>query len=235
MTNRGQKLLLWTTPIGGLLLLIGFFNFPAMWPPLSPELTPEEVAAFYREHNSAMLGVVVMCNLLGTVLVPIFSTTAVHMMRIVNSSKVFAVTYIAAIAMAATAFIIADYCWGVALFRPDRDPQLISLLNDLGWIFFIAPVGPLIAMNLCLAGAIYLDARPDPVFPRWVAHFNVAAAILMIPAAFAVTTKTGPLAWDGSLSFTLRLATLAIYVGVMFVVLLGVINRQGDESAEMPA
>ncbi len=206
-----------------------------MWPPLSPQMTPEDVAAFYREHHSAMLGVVVICNILGTVLVPIFATIAVQMMRIVNSSKVFAVTYIAAIAMGATAFIIADYCWGVALFRPDRNPQLISLLNDLGWIFFIAPVGPLIAMNLCLAGAIYLDARPDPVFPRWVAHFNVVTAVLSVPAAFAITTKTGPLAWDGSLSFTLRLTTLAVYVGVMFIVLLGVISRQGDEAVEMPA
>ena len=229
MNTRGQKLLLWTTPFGGLLLLVGFLYFPAMWPPLSPDMTPVEVAAFYQEHRSAMLGIVVMCNILGTVLVPVFSTTAVQMMRIVNSSKVFAVSYIAGIAMAATAFIIADYCWGVALFRPNRNPELISLLNDLGWIFFIAPVGPLVAMNVCLAAAIYLDERQEPVFPRWVAHFNVVTALLTVPAAFAMTTKSGPLAWDGSISFTLRLVTLAVYVVVMFFVLLGILNRQAYE------
>jgi hypothetical protein len=114
----------------------------------------------------------------------------------------------------------------VALYRPERDPQLISLLNDMAWFFFIAPVGTVIVQNLCLAGAVYLDARPDPVFPRWVAHFNVATAVLMVPGAFAILEKTGPLAWNGSLSFSLRLITFAVYVAVMFFVLLGVVKRQ---------
>ncbi len=87
----------------------------------------------------------------------------------------------------------------------------------------------LIVQNLCLATSIYLDANPNPVFPRWVAHFNVVTAVLMIPGAFAIMNKVGPLAWDGNLSFTLRLLTFAVYVGVMFVVLLSVIRRQPSQ------
>ena len=85
--------------------------------------------------------------------------------------------------------------------------------------------------NLCLAASIYLDERPEPIFPRWVARFNVASAVLLIPGAFSILFKTGPLAWDGSVSFTLRIVVLAAYVVVMFLVLLRVVHRQGSEQA----
>jgi hypothetical protein len=99
----------------------------------------------------------------------------------------------------------------------------------MAWFFFIAPVGTIVVQNLCLAVSIYLDERPTPIFPRWVAHFNVVAALLLIPSAFSILYKTGPLAWDGEISFALRNAVLVIWAVVMFFVLLGVVNRQADE------
>jgi hypothetical protein len=99
----------------------------------------------------------------------------------------------------------------------------------MAWFFFIAPVGTIVVQNLCLAVSIYIDGRPDPIFPRWVAHFNVVIAALLIPSAFSILYKSGPLAWDGAVSFTLRLAVFAAFVVVMFLVLLKVVNRQGSE------
>ena len=228
MNTRGQYILLWTTPVAGLLFLVAFLLFPGFSPPMSPTMTPEEVAAFFQANVAAIRGVVVFGNLIGATLVPLFAMIAVQMLRVVNSSPVFAYSYIIAVGIGITAFILADFAWGIAIFRPDRDPQLISLLNDMAWFFFIAPVGCIMVQNLCLAGSIYLDARPDPVFPRWVAHFNVLAAVFMVPGAFAFLNKTGPLAFDGSLSFSLRLVTFAVYVAVMFFVLLRVLSRQVD-------
>ncbi|MGE2692551.1 hypothetical protein [Mycolicibacterium pulveris] len=229
MNTRGQRILLWTVPPAAGLFVLAYVAFPVFSGPLSPTLTPEEVAAFFAVNNTGILGVVIMCNLIACALVPLFAVTAVQMSRIRTSSNVLTYAYILATGVGLTAFILADYCWGIAAFRPDRDPQLISLLNDMAWFFFIAPVGTIIVQNLCLAISIYLDARPDPIFPRWVAHFNVAAAALLVPGAFSVLHKSGPLAWDGALSFHLRLAVLACYIAVMFVVLVGVVNRQGDE------
>lgn len=225
MHTKGQFILLWTAPVAGVLFLIAYLMFPGFSPPMSPEMTPEQVAEFFRENSSGILGVVIFCNLIGASLVPLFATVAVQMLRVINSSPVFAYTYIICVGIGMTAFVLADYCWGVAVFRPDRDPQLISLLNDMAWFFFIAPVGLLIVQNLSLALSIYLDANPQPVFPRWVAHFNVVTAILLVPGAFAFLHKTGPFAWDGSLSFSLRLITFALYVAVMFFVLLKILNR----------
>lgn len=99
----------------------------------------------------------------------------------------------------------------------------------MAWFLFIAPVGSIVVQNLCLAVSIHLDERPDPIFPRWFAYFNVAVAVLLVPSAFSILVKTGPLAWDGSVSFTLRVVVLGTYLVVMFLVLLRVVNRQGDE------
>lgn len=226
MNTRGQLILLWLTPLAGALFLVAFFLFPGFSPPMSPTLSPEQVAAFFQANVAEIRAVVIFCNVIGASLVPLFATIAVQMLRVVNSSPVFAYAYIMCAGIGMTSFILADYCWGVAVFRPDRDPQLLSLLNDMAWIFFITPVGLLFIQNICLALSIYLDARSQPVFPRWVAHFNIVTAILLLPGAFALLQKTGPLAWDGLLSFDLRLATFAVYVAVMFVVLLSVVKRQ---------
>ncbi|MGE2737380.1 hypothetical protein [Mycolicibacterium vaccae] len=229
LNTRGQRILLWTVPPAAGLFVLAYFLFPVFSPPLSPTMTPDEVAVFFGDNATGIIGVAILCNLIACSLVPLFAVTAVQISRIGTSSNVFTYAYMLCVGVGLTAFILADYCWGMAAFRPDRDPQLISLLNDMAWFFFIAPVGTIVVQNLCLAISIYLDERPDPIFPRWVAHFNVATAVLMIPSAFSLLYKTGPLAWDGALSFTLRLSVFACYIVVMFIVLVGVVNRQGQE------
>jgi hypothetical protein len=229
MNTRGQRILLWTAPPAMALFALAYVLFPLFAPPLSPTLTPEQVAAFFRDYNTGILGVVILCNLIAGSLVPLFAVTVVQISRTGTSSSVFSYAYLICVGVGTTAFILADYCWGVAAFRPDRDPQLISLLNDMAWFFFIAPVGTIVVQNLCLAASIYLDDRREPIFPRWVAHFNVVASILLIPSAFSILVKTGPFAWDGAVSFTVRIAVLAIYLVVMFFVLLRIVNRQGSE------
>jgi hypothetical protein len=233
VNTRGQRIMLWTAPPAMALFAIAFLLFPVMSPPISPTLTPDQVAAFFRDYNTGILGVVILCNLIAGSLVPLFAVTAVQISRIGTSSSVFTYAYVICVGVGTTAFILADYCWGVAAFRPDRDPQLISLLNDMAWFLFIAPVGAIVVQNLCLAVSIYLDERPDPIFPRWVAHFNVAASLLLAPSAFSILVKSGPLAFDGAVSFTLRVAVLATYVVVMFFVLLRVVGRQGSEQERL--
>ncbi|MCV7176712.1 hypothetical protein [Mycolicibacterium sphagni] len=231
MNTRGQRILLWTAPPAMALFVLAYLVFPVFWPPLSPTMTPEEVAAFFHDNTTGILGVVILCNLIAATLVPLFAVTAVQISRVATSSSVFTYAYIICVGVGLTAFILADYCWGVAAYRPDRDPQLISLLNDMAWFFFIAPVGTIIVQNLCFALSVYLDERPDPIFPRWVAHFNIAVAALLIPSAFTVLYKSGPLAWNGAVSFTLRLIVFAGYIAVMFLVLLRTVNRQGSDRA----
>ena len=230
MNIKDQRICLWLVPFFGALFLFAFYNFQGFFPPVSPMMSAEEVAAFYRDNLGHIRSSMILCNMIGVSLIPFFMVVVVQMKRMVNSSRVFAYSYLVAVVNGATMFAIADLAWLIAAYRPERDPQLTMLLNDLAWFAFIAPVGFILVQNFCLAMSIYLDRGDKLVFPRWVAHFNILVALLMAPSAFALMYKEGPLAWDGAISFWLHVGAYAVYVAVMFFVVRNAINRQEEDS-----
>ncbi len=229
-----QRISLWITPVVGVVFLIAFLAFPGFRPPMSPNMSADQVAAFFREHTTMIRFSMITYDLFGVLLVPFFALIVVQMKRMATSSHVFAYAYLSAVATGATLFAIADLCWLVAAFRPDRSPDLVQLLNDLAWIIFTAPVGMFVAGNLVLALAIYLDARPVPVFPRSIGHFNIVIAAAVAPAACAAVVRTGPLAWNGAVSFWLKIGAFGVFLVEMFVALRTAINRQASEEPVAP-
>ena len=229
MDVRAQRISLWITPFFGAVLLLAFVSFPGFLPPMSPRMTAEQVADFYAENTTMIRFSMVTFNLCAIMLIPFFMTIVVQIKRMSLPSHLLAYSYLCCIAGAATLFAIADVFWLVAAYRPDRDPQLVLLLNDMAWLVFIAPVGMVVVAHLCLALAVFLDQRVVPIFPRWVGYFSIVTAAAMTPAACAVIFTTGPLAWDGAISYWLRLGAFVLDIVVMFVVLRTAIDRQALE------
>ena len=90
-------------------------------------------------------------------IVPFFTVIVVQMKRMTTQSGVFAWCYLTAVISGATFFALSNIFFLVAAFRPERDPALIQLLNDLAWIVFTAPVGMLLTQFVLLAlAAIFL-------------------------------------------------------------------------------
>ena len=145
-----------------------------------------------------------------------------------HRTPIFSYAIIACAAGGPTIFLMANLFWLLAAFRPERDPQLTMLFNDLAWVTFSTQVGFLIAQSVILALAIHLDRQARPVFGRWVAHFNLVIAFLLMPAAFAGAAMTGPIAWDGWLTFWVRNVAIGVWIVVMSVVLGRAIRRQRD-------
>ncbi|MGW0024592.1 hypothetical protein [Rhodococcus sp. NPDC003383] len=222
---KAQWVSLWTAPAVAAVLLVACLAFPGFRPPMSPTLPTDEVAAFYRGNTAWIRFSMVTFNLCGIMILPLFTVIVVQMKRM-RQSHVFAYCYLTAIVSGATIFALSNIFFLVAAFRPERDPELVMLLNDLAWIVFIAPIGMVVSQFLLLAAAIYFDHGPDPVFPRWVGHYSLATAVAMIPAAGAAVVQTGPLAWDGLLSFWLRNGAFALFMIVMFFVLRRTLRRQ---------
>jgi hypothetical protein len=233
MRPSAQSISLWLALGFGAVLLIAFVLFPGFFPPMSPEMTAQQVAAFYSRNETMIRVSMVIFNFCGIMLMPMFMVIVYQMKRMATPSQVLAYCYLSAAVSGATLFAIADLFWLVAAFRPERDPQLIMLLNDLAWITFTAPVGMIIAQNVCLALAVYLDAQPQPVFPRWVAPFSIVTALAMAPAACAAIVRSGPLAWNGAVSFWLRIGAYSLFIVVMFVVLRAAIRRQDLEGSSL--
>ncbi|UXA16678.1 hypothetical protein [Mycobacterium sp. SMC-4] len=235
---KAQWVSLWTGPAVGLVLLIALVAFPGFRPPMSPLLGADEVATFYQANTAWIRFSQVTFNLCGILILPFFMVIVTQMKRM-SQSHVLAYCYLTAVVSGATIFALSNIFFLVAAFRPERDPNLVMLLNDLAWIVFIAPVGMVVAQFLLLALAVYLDTGPGAVFPRWVGHYSLATAVTMVPAAGAAVMQSGPLAWDGLLAFWLRNVAFAAFVVVMFFVLRkavlqeaaadGVIAKAGDD------
>ena len=234
MNNKGQLICLWSAPLVAVLFLIGFSFFPGLAPVVSPTWSAEQVAEYFQNNTATIRGSMILCNVIGISVIPLFMVIVSQMLQIVNSSRALAYSYMGAAIAGATMFALADLGWLIAAYRPERNPELILLLNDFAWMCFIVPVGFVIAQNACLAIAILLDKSKNPVFPTWVAYFNIIAAGLMVPGAFATLYKTGPLAWDGAFAFYLRLGTYGVYILVMFLVSLNIAKRSvSQDSAEL--
>jgi hypothetical protein len=227
---KTQLLCLWTVPAMGVFLLIAFVMFPGFFPPMSPTMSAQHVADFYREHAAEIRFSMVTFNIFGIMLLPFYSVIVVQIHRMATPSKVLGYCYLTAATSGATIFAMADIMWLLAAFRPDRNPELVQLLNDMAWMIFIAPVGMIFVQNLCLALAVFLDSKERPILPRWVAPFSLVVAAAIAPAAGASVVTTGPFAWNGAVSFWLRLTALSLYVAVMFVVLRKAVLRQAQEA-----
>ncbi len=229
----GEVILLWTLPVLGALWLAAFALFPGALP-MSPTLSAEEVAAFYRDpENQARVryGMIVF-NWFSVGLVPILALIVLQMRRMAHRTPIFSYGILACAAGGPTIFLMASLFWLLAAYRPERDPALTQLFNDMAWVTFSSQVGFLIAQSVLVALAIYLDHQARPVFARWVAHFNVVVAVALVPACFVGLALEGPLAWDGLLTFWLRNAAVALWIVVMGVVLARqVLAQRAEETA----
>lgn len=231
MNIDDQRICLWLVPVVGALVMIAAGVFPGFFPPSSPTMGAEQVARFYRDNVGQIRASMLILNLCGVMFIPFYMVIVVQMQRMANPSRAFAYSYLSAAASGATVFALANLAWLIAAFRPERDPQLLLLLNDLAWMAFITPVGFIMAQNFCLALGIYMDDGETPIFPRWVGHFNIIIALLMAPGAFALMFMEGPLAWDGVLAFWGRLGSYGVYLGVMFFVVRAALDRQARAQA----
>jgi hypothetical protein len=226
MRTSAQLVSLWMAAVFGVILLAAFLLFPGFFPPMSPAMTAGQVAAFYAGNQAMIRLSMVTVNLCGIMLMPFFMVIVYQMKRMATPTQVLAYAYLSAAVSGATLLALADLFWLVAAFRPERDPQVTLLLNDLAWITFTVPAGMIIAQMATLALAVRLDDQPRPVFPRWVAAFNVAVAAAVAPSAFAAVFRAGPLAWNGAVSFWLRVCAYAVYVAVMLAVTWRAVRRQ---------
>ncbi len=222
----GELILFWTLPAVALIWISAFFLFPGFLHPMSPTMSAEEVAGFYRDEAARIRYSMILFNWFGVGLVPVVVLLALQVRRMAHRTPILSYSLIACAGGPPALFLIANMFWLLGAFRPDRAPDLTMLFNDLAWITFSVMVSYLIAQCLLLALAIYWDRNDTPVFRPWVAHFNVATAVALMPAAFTALALDGPFAWDGLLSFWLKNIAIATWIIVMGVVLGQTIMRQ---------
>lgn len=225
MNGIDQKICAWggvfcSVLFGVGLLLAGFV------PPPPPSLPATEIAAYYRDNANAirsgmLLGLLGMAGF--TAFVGVISA---QMRRMRTGSDLPALLQLGAGSIGVLTVMLPIMIFATAAFRPERDPALTQLLNDLGWLIIIPAFPTFIAQFCAIAFGALLDRSPVPVFPRWAAYFNLWIALFFVPGGLSYFFKTGPFAWDGIIAFWLAASAFFVWLLGMTQVVLRAIAAQ---------
>jgi hypothetical protein len=213
-----------------LLLFFGGFVAAGFLPPLAPDASAAEIAAHYRDHTRGIrfgAGLIFLSSMFYAWFTAVISG---QMRRIPGVHPTVVNAQQTAGAFACVTFLLPALLFAVTAFRPDRSPDATLWLNDMSWIILVMPWPPFMAQYFAFAFAIFADTRPQPLFPRWLAYFNIWAELMFTPAIILPFFKTGPFAWNGVFVFWIP----ATVFGALFIVntiwLLKAINSEASET-----
>jgi len=197
-------------------------------PPHSPTASAADIAAWYKANHTRIIGGLVLAEIGLAAQTCFFAALSIQMARIEGRWPVLAVGAMGSGMLAAVETLIALSFWLTAAFRPDRDPDLILLLNDSGWIYMFWAASVASLQEILLGACILSDKRAQPVFPRWIAYFSFWIALCISTDNIMPFFHKGPFAWDGVLVFWMPLTTYFMWVIVITVALLKAIKRQAS-------
>lgn len=188
----------------GILSLVVFFTGMAsagFIPPLSPNLTAEQTTKHYKDHLTGVRVAVIFMMLTGMLYLPFTAAISGQIKRIPNLHSSVHSLQLAAGAAGVFTFLLPPMILAVIAYRLDRNPEITQALSDLFFIIAIMPWPTFLIQNFAFAYAVLIDEREKPIFPRYIALVNVVAPILFVPAIAMHFAKTGPVAWNGGISF----------------------------------
>jgi hypothetical protein len=195
-------------------------------PPLAPNLSAAQVAAFYQQHTTGIrIGGCVM--LVSGMFYAAYTAVISAQMRRIPGVHISAIyVQLAAGAFACLTFLVPAMLFIVTAFRPDRAPGTTQALNDMSWIMLVMPWPPFMAQNYAFAYTILTDPRKEPLFPRWLGYVNIWAPIIFTPALLLPFFKTGPFDWRGLFVFWVPASVFVVQFIANVTMLLKAINNE---------
>jgi hypothetical protein len=198
-----------------ILFTIFWAGFGHNLPPASPGLSGPELATFFALHHNAILFGNSMAALVAVLWIPWTAQLTVVMRRIEGSSPVLTIIQLIGGALTAWVLMFCPAIWATAAFHTEIDPGVVRTLNDLGFIMFNITYA-VTSVQAIAAGLVGLaDKSARPVFPRWISGWAIFVGLSFIPLTAMPFFKTGPLAWNGVISFWTLFGTYFIWTASM--------------------
>jgi hypothetical protein len=225
MDRRLQILCVWSILGFAVLFGTGCFVLAGFIPPPPPAAPAQTIADLYRRNTNAIrLGCTLM--MLGTPFILTWGAAiAVQVRRMEPRVPILTYTMLACDGFAVMNVALTVVFWAAAAFRPNEVPADLTLvLNDLGWFLFDLQWPVFCVWFFSIAAATFRDRQVLPIFPRWVAHVNIATALLSAPYGLILFFKTGPLSGRGAIGFFLPTVITFVWLLIMSIVAIRAIN-----------
>jgi hypothetical protein len=212
---------------------ICFFWLTRTQPPPPPWWGLARVAQWFDDNHTGLLlgfGVIFAMGAFS-----VASTALItYSIRRMSVSPAFAYAYLILYSLAAVpGMLLTCIALVVGAMRPDRDPRLLTLLYDMGFLSFSGTMGIFLIGSVVWAIAILIDN--NRVLPKWFGYLNICNALTEVVVATCCVIKTGPFAWNGVISFYINMVVFAAYTGVFITLLQKMIQREDFGAGVMPA
>lgn len=192
----------------------------------SPALNATELAARYGAHlNEIRLGFIVSLIVI-TLYMPWSALLAAQMARVEGQYPVMAFLQLLGGGLTVMVVSFSAFFWVTGAFRPERDPELVLLLSDLGWLCIDLQYACTTLQMVAAALVGLADKRQTPLFPRWACFLTIWCGISFFPASLTGVLKTGPFAWNGMLSFYFPYFCWLCWFTVASVYMIKDVNRR---------
>jgi hypothetical protein len=231
---RTQRIAIWlfvtTLPILAVTfwLLAGFIPLPA------PTMTADEVAALYTDNAVGIRLTITAWVLLWGAWLPFSAVLAAQLSRLEHGFPFWSLLQFGGGVVFTMIVVLTSLLWGVAGFRPDRAPEVVLALNDLGWFLFTMPAIPL-GLQIFAVGIVALGGKAtSSAFPRWFGYLSLWVFTLTLPGCVIIMFKTGPLAWNGVLAIMIPAAALGTWICFLIPMLLRAIGTPTPVAGESP-
>lgn len=223
-TKTDLLICFWVVPAFYSMFGLIFVVLTRVMPPPRPDVTVDQMVDFVHQHAvTIQIGFALLMVIIG--FAGVTNGIVVYEIKRMSVSPVWAYAYLGALAVGAIpGCLMAAISFLTAAFRPDRDPEIVALMYDLTFLSFVGSLGCFSTGYLVFAIAILLDK--NAVFPKWLGYISIWQIVTELLAAPVFIFRSGPLAWNGSISFWMGTAIFGFWQVCVIVLLKVAVDRQ---------
>ena len=214
--------------------LLGLWVLADFVPAHNPQASAEQIAEIYRAHNARIKLGMDFVMFAAALYLPWVASWSAMIRRMEGPDSFLSNCQLLGGLASSMFFVLPALIWQVAAYRIDRPASEIRMLNDVGWILTVTSVPPFLIQFLPFAAAILIQKSSPGLLPRWLGYASLWACVLYSPAVAAYFFKSGPLAWNGLLSFWIPLSVFVVWEAVIIGFGFRITRRHPDAIAPPP-
>jgi uncharacterized membrane protein (DUF441 family) len=234
-TTAGKRdvwIVFWIVPAFYTAFGIIFVALARVMPPPRPDVTTDQMAHFFHTHATTIqIGFGILVLIVGGA--GVANGIVMYHIKRMTVGSVLGYAYMGSLAVGALpGCLLVAFCFLTAVYRPERDPQLLALLYDLGLLSYVGSLGCFTTAWIAFAIAILYDS--NQIFPKWLAYVTIWQIVTEICAVPVFVSKAGPFAWNGSIAFWEGTIIFAFWLSCLIIFLKKANDLQAADEAPLP-
>ena len=196
-------------------------------PPLSAELTGEQMATHFRSHaNEVRAGMVGSMTFAVLYMVWGLSITKVMETLETDGNNILSQLQLWGAGLTVVPVLVSSSFWLTGAYRPEAlDPSILQMLYDMAWLL-IDLAYAVTSMQMFALGALFLsDKRAEPLMPKWVSWYSIWVGAMFVIEVLMPYFKGGLFARNGWLNFWIEFLIWFFFIVIVTLYVFKAIGR----------